>query len=62
PSRGALKPVKEVLERLGIPAPDRPRWPLLEWRGEIVWLAGASLEPTPVSRQILVESHPLDPS
>ncbi len=54
-SRGAPKRVKEVLERLGIPPPDRPGWPLLEWRGEIVWLRGAVLEPTALSRELTVE-------
>ena len=54
-SRGAPKRVKEVLERLGVPPPDRAGWPVLEWRGEIVWLRGAVLEPTVVSRELTVE-------
>jgi tRNA(Ile)-lysidine synthase len=52
---GAPKRVKEVLERMGVPAPDRAGWPVLEWQGEIVWLRGAALAPTPLSRQLTVE-------
>jgi tRNA(Ile)-lysidine synthase len=48
-SRGAPKRIKEVLERLGIPQMERAGWPVLVWQGEIVWMAGAVLEPTPVS-------------
>ncbi len=56
-SRGAPKRVKEVLERLGVPALDRAGWPLLEWQGEIVWLRGAVLEPTPLSTQLSIETQ-----
>ena len=45
-SRGAPKKVKEVLERLGISPADRLNWPVLEYAGEIIWLAQAVLEPT----------------
>lgn len=53
-SSGAPKRVKEVLERMGIAAPDRAGWPVLEWQGETVWLRGAMLEPTPLSRRLIV--------
>ncbi len=53
-SAGAPKRIKEVLERLGVPAADRAGWPLLEWQGEIVWLRGAVLEPTPLSSQLSI--------
>lgn len=48
-SGGAPKRVKEVLERMGVSAAERAGWPLVEWRGEIVWLQGAVLEATPLS-------------
>jgi tRNA(Ile)-lysidine synthase len=54
-SSGAPKRVKEVLERMGIPAADRVAWPLVEWHGEICWLRGAVLEPTPTSALLEVE-------
>lgn len=54
-SSGAPKRVKEVLERMGIPPADRVAWPLVEWRGEICWLSGAVLEPTPVSEALAIE-------
>ncbi len=43
-SRGPKK-VKEVLERMGIPAGDRDGWPVVEWQNRIVWMQGAELEP-----------------
>ena len=48
-SRGAPKKIKEVLERMGIPAADRAGWPVLEWQGEIVWMRDVVLEPTTAS-------------
>jgi tRNA(Ile)-lysidine synthase len=57
-SSGAPKRVKEVLERMGIPAPDRAGWPVLEWQGEIVWLKGAVLEPTAISSGLTIEAAP----
>ncbi len=58
-SSGAPKRVKEVLERMGVDPPDRAGWPLLEWQGEIVWLRGAQLEPTPTNQQLTVsEAEP----
>jgi tRNA(Ile)-lysidine synthase len=39
-----LKRIKEVLERMQIPANQRPQWPVLEWQGEVVWMRGAELE------------------
>ena len=44
-SRGAPKKVKEVLERIGVPAAERASWPVLEFGGEILWMAGTVLEP-----------------
>ena len=53
-SSGAPKRVKEVMERMGIPPPDRIGWPVLVWKGEIVWVRGAVLEPTPISSQLRI--------
>ncbi len=53
-SRGAPKRVKEVLERLGVPAGQRAEWPVLVWQGEIVWLRDTTLEPTRLSEQLTV--------
>ncbi|MGC2635994.1 MAG: tRNA lysidine(34) synthetase TilS, partial [Acidobacteriaceae bacterium] len=36
-SRGP-KPLKEIFERLSIPADQRKFWPVVEWQGRIVWL------------------------
>ena len=58
-SSGAPKRVKEVLERMGVPAPDRAGWPVLAWRGEIVWLRGAVLEPTPLSSRLAISVDPV---
>lgn len=38
------KKIKEVLERMRVPAGQRQNWPVLEWQGEIVWMRGAELE------------------
>jgi tRNA(Ile)-lysidine synthase len=54
-SSGAPKRMKEVLERMGVPPPDRAGWPVLEWQGEIVWVMGAVLEPTPVSCRLTIQ-------
>jgi hypothetical protein len=59
-TRGAPKRIKEVLERMGIPAPDRTHWPVLAWKGEIIWMRGATLEPTTVSRQLEVKAQPAE--
>jgi tRNA(Ile)-lysidine synthase len=42
-SRGA-KSLKEIFERMRIPAEDRKSWPLLEWQGQIVWMKGVAVE------------------
>ena len=62
-SSGAPRRVKEVLERMGVPPPDRADWPVLEWQGELVWLRGAVLEPTPLNTQLAIteESRPEQP-
>ncbi|HVJ08205.1 MAG TPA: tRNA lysidine(34) synthetase TilS [Acidisarcina sp.] len=39
------KRMKEVFERMHIAAPDRTLWPVVEWRGEVVWMRGVELEP-----------------
>ena len=57
-SSSAPKRVKEVLERMGVPAPDRAGWPLLVWQGEVVWLRGAVLEPTPLSSLLKIQAEP----
>lgn len=41
-SSGA-KRIKEVLERMRVPSSQRKHWPVLEWKGEIVWMRGADL-------------------
>jgi len=58
-SRGTPKRIKEVLERMGVPAAARAGWPVLVWRGEVVWMRGVALEPTPVSEQIRMEAEDL---
>jgi tRNA(Ile)-lysidine synthase len=45
-SRGPKK-VKEVLERMRIPAPERSSWPVVIREGRIVWIRGAEVEPEP---------------
>lgn len=45
-SRGPKK-VKEVLERMRIPASDRGRWPVVVWEGKVIWIRGAEAEPEP---------------
>ncbi len=36
-SRGP-KPLKEIFERMKVEAEARPSWPVLEWKGQIVWM------------------------
>jgi tRNA(Ile)-lysidine synthase len=43
-SRGPKK-VKEVLERMRIPASDRAAWPVVIREGQIIWIRGAEVEP-----------------
>lgn len=59
-SSGGPKRIKEVLERMTIAPPDRKHWPVLEWQGEIVWLRGAVLQPTPRNRLLRVNELPTD--
>lgn len=42
---GAPRKVKEILARLTVSGSDRAVWPVLEWRGRIVWMKGVELEP-----------------
>lgn len=37
--------IKEVLERLKVTGTARTEWPVVEWRGQIVWMQGAELSP-----------------
>jgi tRNA(Ile)-lysidine synthase len=39
------KKVKEVLERMKVRGEDRALWPVLEFRGRIIWMRGVELEP-----------------
>ncbi|MGO8718643.1 MAG: tRNA lysidine(34) synthetase TilS [Acidobacteriaceae bacterium] len=41
-SRGPKK-VKEVLSRMLIPVQDRASWPVVAWRGQIIWMRGVTL-------------------
>jgi len=36
--------VKEVLERMKVSGAERARWPVLEWKGQIVWMKGVAVE------------------
>lgn len=56
-SRGA-KPLKEIFERVGIPANARKSWPVLEWQGRIVWMQGAAVEGELPYRIDAVEEKP----
>ena len=47
-SRGPKK-VKEILSRMLIPAEDRASWPVVAWRGKIVWMRGVTLANGPDS-------------
>ena len=58
-SRATPKRIKEIMERLGVPAAERAGWPVLTWRGEIVWMRGVVLEPTLMAAGIVVEAEPL---
>ena len=37
--------IKEVLERLKVTGTARAEWPVVAWRGQIVWMQGAELAP-----------------
>jgi tRNA(Ile)-lysidine synthase len=41
-SRGPKK-VKEVLSRMHVPSEDRAIWPVVTWRGKIIWMRGVTL-------------------
>lgn len=58
-SRGPKK-VKEVLERMRIPAQERRTWPVVVWEGRVVWLRGAEVELEPglkIQAETLVGSN-----
>lgn len=57
------KPLKEIFERMGIPADARKSWPVVEWQGRIVWMRGAAVEGDLAYRIDTVEAsqQPLDP-
>jgi tRNA(Ile)-lysidine synthase len=38
------KRIKEVFERMQVGATERQSWPVVEWKGEIVWMQGVELE------------------
>lgn len=38
------KRMKEVFERMHIAPPEREVWPIVEWKGEVVWMRGAEVE------------------
>jgi tRNA(Ile)-lysidine synthase len=37
--------IKEVLERLKVTGTARAEWPVVAWRGRIVWMQGVELAP-----------------
>lgn len=41
------KSIKDVFSRLRLDAARRREWPLIAWRGEIVWMRDVELEPDP---------------
>jgi tRNA(Ile)-lysidine synthase len=41
------KPLKEVFARLHLDSSLRSTWPLIVWRGEVVWMKDVALEPDP---------------
>lgn len=41
------KPIKEVFTRLHLDSSLRSTWPLIVWRGEVVWMKDVVLEPDP---------------
>lgn len=41
------KPLKEVFARLHLDSSLRSTWPLIVWRGEVVWMKDVVLEPDP---------------
>lgn len=45
-SRGPKK-VKEILSRMRISAEDRAAWPVVTWRGNIIWMRGVILANVP---------------
>ena len=51
-SRGA-KPLKEIFERMGIPANARKSWPVVEWQGRIVWMQGAEVDPSQLAFEVV---------
>ena len=48
--------VKEVLERMKICGEDRARWPVLEFKGRILWMQGVAVEAEPGIR---IDAAPL---
>lgn len=54
------KRIKEVLERLRVPAGERKQWPVLEWQGEIVWMRGADLESRATAAGLKIEVRELE--
>ncbi|HWZ12458.1 MAG TPA: tRNA lysidine(34) synthetase TilS [Acidobacteriaceae bacterium] len=51
------KKVKEVLARMRISGDERATWPVVAWRGQILWMRGANL--APISGSPTIAAHPL---
>lgn len=45
-SRGPKK-MKEVLERMRVPASERASWPVAVYEGKVIWMRGVEVEPEP---------------
>lgn len=57
------KPLKEVFARLHLDPSQRSTWPLIVWRGEVVWMKDVVLEPDPMlpfTLEVTVLEAPLD--
>lgn len=55
---GGPKKVKEVLARMHITGDERAAWPVVAWRGEILWMRDAALAPAS-SGHPLISAHRL---
>jgi tRNA(Ile)-lysidine synthase len=55
------KPLKEVFARLHLDSSLRSTWPLIVWRGEVVWMKDVVVEPDP-TLPFTVDVSPLEES